>query len=449
MRLRTLLVLLLALVGASGAFAQGAVGAWSYDLINLENDEAVDSGFLVITEDGEDGFMSLDEQNLEADLTGTTLSASGDGFTYSGTFQVGGGGPPFSITGTVSGDEMTATMTLGENTFGIEAGRTDEDTMAEAFAADETLDASGVHDLFEPFDLPTPNQYRSASGRPGPEYWQQENDYTLSVSLDPSTHTATGTVVLSYTNNSPEPLDFLWFHLEQNLFTPDSRGASAGSRADGATLDAQNGYRLGTITVGGQTVEPYITDTRMRVDLPRPVEASGGTVEVTIPYSFRVPEGENTPRMGRLEVEDGTIYAMAQWYPRVAVFDDVNGWNAMPYLGQGEFYLGYGDFDVAITVPSTMTVVATGTLQNESDVFTAEQRQRLARARQSAERVYIVSPDEVATPAARPKQTGTRRGATTPRTSATSPGAPPRRSSSTAPAPRSRRTTARRTTSSS
>lgn len=402
MRLRYCLALVLALLGAPAAFAQSPVGAWAIDLI-AEGD-AVDSGFLVITEGDEDGLFTLEGQGLNADLTGTTLSTEGATFTYAGTLSVGGAGPPFSIEGTLTGDALAAAMTVGESAFEIAGERTDRAAMEEAMAEPP---AAPVKDLFEPFDLPTPNQYRSASGRPGPDYWQQEADYSISVALDPDDHMVDGEVVLTYTNNSPEALDYLWFHLEQNLFRPDSRGASAGSRADGATLDAANGYTLGTITVDGQTVEPHVTDTRMRLWLPEAVEANGGTVQVTIPYRFRVPEGENTPRMGRLEVDGGTIYSMAQWFPRVAVFDDVNGWNHMPYLGQGEFYLNYGDYEVAITVPSTMTVVATGDLRNESDVFTDAQRQRLADARRSDERVYIVTPDEVGTPAARPRQSGT------------------------------------------
>ncbi|OZC04581.1 hypothetical protein BSZ36_04240 [Rubricoccus marinus] len=274
------------------------------------------------------------------------------------------------------------------------------ETMEEAIA-EAAPPIEPVKDLFEPFQLPTPNVYRSASGRPGPQYWQQEADYKIAVSLDPSTHIVSGEVVLSYTNNSPEDLDKMWFQLEQNLFVPTSRGASAGSRADGASLDERNGYRLGTITVDGRTVTPFVDDTRMRLDLPEPLEASGGETEVRIPFSFRVPEGPGTPRMGRLDVADGTIYSMAQWYPRVTVFDDVNGWNNLPYLGSGEFYLEYGDFDLALTVPANMEVVSTGALQNPNDVYSREQRQRLERARTSSERVYIATEDEIGQPGAR------------------------------------------------
>ncbi|MDT0631149.1 M1 family metallopeptidase [Rubrivirga litoralis] len=262
--------------------------------------------------------------------------------------------------------------------------------LAQNVAFDETNDA-----LFAPLVLPTPNQYRAADGRPGPAYWQNENDYRIEAALDTTTHTVTGTVRLTYTNNSPQALDYLWMHLEQNLFAPASRGAlrtPPDSRWRGSF--PEGGYQIGTVTAGGQPVTPVVTDTRMRIDLPAPLRDNGGTVEVVVPYSFVVPE-YGADRMGRLETAAGTVYEFAQWYPRVAVYDDVHGWNPLPYLGQGEFYLGYGDFEYDVTVPSSMTVVGTGELLNEGEVYTDVQRERLARVRQSPDRVYIVEPDEV------------------------------------------------------
>ena len=278
--------------------------------------------------------------------------------------------------------------------------------LAAPLAAQEALPETNDA-LFAPLPLPTPTPYRSADGRPGPAYWQNRNDYRIEAALDPSTHTLTGTVRLTYTNNSPHALDFVWMHLEQNLFGPESRGARRtppDSRWRGSF--PEGGYRLGPVTVDGAPVVPVVDDTRMRIDLPEPLDAEGGRVEIVVPYSFVVPE-YGADRMGRLETERGTIYEMAQWYPRVAVYDDVNGWNPMPYLGQGEFYLGYGAFEYAITVPSTMTVVGTGVVQNEDEVYTEAQRERLERARRSTSRVYVVEPAEVGTAAARPRQAGT------------------------------------------
>ncbi len=254
---------------------------------------------------------------------------------------------------------------------------------------------------FAPLDLPTPNQYRSASGKPGPAYWQQEADYDIAVSLDPATNTVRGSETITYTNNSPDPLDFLWLSLEQNLFREGSRGAlttPAGTRFSGAFPGG--GIELGTIAVrqGGQPYEPetLIDDTRLRIDLAEPMAPGGSTVTIDIAWSFRVPE-RGADRMGILPVEGGAVYEIAQWFPQVLVYDDVEGWNALPYLGQGEFYLGYGDYDVAITVPSEFVVVATGEQTNPEETWDAEQLGRLAEARRSAERVYIVRPEEAGT----------------------------------------------------
>jgi len=252
---------------------------------------------------------------------------------------------------------------------------------------------------FAPLDLPTPNAYRAADGRPGPAYWQQRADYQIEVALDTTAHRITGSVTLTYTNNSPLPLTYLWFHLEQNLFGTTSRGAALtppDSRWRGTFADG--GYRLGEVAVaqGGTRYAPTptIDDTRMRIDLREPLPADGGRLTVTIPYSFVVPE-YGSDRMGRFEAARGTVYEIAQWYPRISVYDDVNGWNPLPYLGQGEFYLEYGDFDVSLTVPDNMVVVGSGALQNPEEVWSEAQRQRLARALTSETVVRVVPANEV------------------------------------------------------
>ncbi len=252
---------------------------------------------------------------------------------------------------------------------------------------------------FAPLALPAPNDYRAADGRPGPAYWQQGADYRIEAALDTAAHRVTGTVTLSYTNNSPLPLSYLWFQLEQNLFSRTSRGAELtppDARFAGAFDDG--GYRLGEVTVAQSGTRyapvPAVDDTRMRVDLREPLAANGGQLTVTIPYSFVIPE-YGADRMGRFEARRGTIYEVAQWYPRIAVYDDVNGWNALPYIGQGEFYLEYGSFDVQVTVPSNMTVVGSGALQNPDDVWTGEQRQRLEQAAASDAVVRVVPQTEV------------------------------------------------------
>ncbi len=273
-------------------------------------------------------------------------------------------------------------------------------TAAPVFAQEDTEPVVPTNAAaFAPLDLPAPNEFRSASGRPGPAYWQQRADYDIDVRLDPATYRVSGNETITYTNNSPEALDFLWLHLEQKLFAPGSRGAAltpAGSRWRGSF--AEGGLTLESVEIvhDGQTYEPKRTvdDTRMRVDLRDALAPDGGTLQLQIGWSFVVPE-YGADRMGRLDVEGGTVYEIAQWYPRVVVFDDVNGWNPLPYLGQGEFYLEYGDFDVAITVPTPYTVVATGELVNPEQVWTAEQQARLKTASTSAERVYVIAPDEL------------------------------------------------------
>jgi hypothetical protein len=373
------------------ALAQSPVGTWTIDLIPPTGGDPFDSGFLTVPADGETGRFVLLNNQIDSEVGGVTTTASGADFTVEG--QLVTLGAPFVFEGTLDGDAFEGTFGLGSNRFGIRGTRAEAGALAGYEAQQDSLRAANAPepvDLFEPFELPTPNRYRAASGRPGPDYWQQQADYDLEATLDEQTHTLTGTARLTYTNNSPEDLDYLWFHLEQNLFEADSRGRPITGRAS-SSLSEEHGYRLGTITVDGTPVAPLVTDTRMRVDLPEPVEAGGGRVEVEIPYSFVIPGSPGTPRMGRLETERGWVYSMAQWFPRVAVFDDVNGWNHQPYLGSGEFYLDYGDVEMTLSVPASHTVVATGTLLNEDEVYSRAQRERLAEARQSEEAVMIVT----------------------------------------------------------
>lgn len=252
--------------------------------------------------------------------------------------------------------------------------------------------------LFDDFTYRQGNAYRTASGKPGPEYWQNTADYNLEVELEDKTHMVTGKVTIQYTNNSPEELDFIWLYLEQNRFTESSRGTLttpvAGSRYSG---DIEGGFKLNNIlakTKTGTSSKHIISDTRMQMFLDKPLAANGGKVEISMNFSFKVPV-QGMDRMGRLEVKDGVVYAMAQWYPRVAVFDDVVGWNVEPYLGAGEFYCEYGDFDVKITAPYNHTVVCSGLLQNPNEVLTKTQRERMAEAEKSDKTVFVIKENEV------------------------------------------------------
>jgi hypothetical protein len=255
--------------------------------------------------------------------------------------------------------------------------------------------------------------FRAASGKPGVGYWQNAADYQLEVSLDDVNHVLSGKVTILYTNNSPESLEFVWLQLEQNRFKADSRGTLTtpirGNRYNG---DTDGGFEISQLTAkvgskGATSAKHLISDTRMQVWFAEPIPAKGGKATISMNFSFNVPQ-EGMDRMGRLKVEDGWIYAFAQWYPKVAVFDDVEGWNVEPYLGAGEFYLEYGDFDYKVTVPYDHIVVGSGKLMNPKDVLSKELQFRHEKAMQSDETVYLVSPEEIKNTAlTRPKQEGT------------------------------------------
>jgi hypothetical protein len=269
-------------------------------------------------------------------------------------------------------------------------------------AAQHAPEARGDTSVFRPLDLPTPNQYRSASGAPGPRYWQQRADHVIAASLDTATHTVRGTETIRYRNNSPETLRFVWLQVDQNLYRPGSKGSFQNpSDSRWGARDFVGGIDFSYVRAGGRAVQPYVDDTMMRLDLPRPL-APGESVELELGWSFPVPE-YGSDRMGRR----GQLYEIAQWFPRMAVFDDVAGWNTDPYLGQGEFYREFGDYEVAITVPAGFVVAATGVLQNPGEVLTAAQRQRLARAAGTDEQVAIITAEEAGTAATRPRSTGT------------------------------------------
>ena len=265
---------------------------------------------------------------------------------------------------------------------------------------------------FRRLTLPTPNEVRTGSGVPGPRYWQQRADYVIRASLDTASRTVRGRERITYINNSPDTLRYLWLQLDQNLFTRNSRGAAIFDRgARFGTAGAEGGFRLAKVaqpgSLAGGKATPramplnyVINGTMMRVDLARPLPPRSKQL-LDIKWSF--PFGPNANRMGIEEIDGDVIYESAQWYPRLAVYDDVRGWNTEQYYGQGEFYLEYGNFDVSLTVPSDMIVAASGVLQNPMAVLTASQRSRLARARTSDTTVVIRSKAEIGEPESRPR----------------------------------------------
>ncbi len=267
--------------------------------------------------------------------------------------------------------------------------------------------------LFSPlFYTQNGNEYRTATGEPGPAYWQNKVDYHINASLDETQKQVTATVIISYKNNSPKPLPFLWLQLDQNLFNADSRGqakmpATGRSRYGDAKSSFEGGYKIKSVKlISGATQTPaeyIIDDTRMQVRLAKPIAAKTGAIQFSIEYSYTVPQ-YGADRTGIQATKNGDIFAIAQWFPRLAVLDDVRGWNTDPYLGAGEFYCEYGDYTVNITAPASMIVAAGGELLNPQEVFTAQQLQRYNQAKQSDKTVIIRSKEEVTHTASRPSK---------------------------------------------
>ena len=255
---------------------------------------------------------------------------------------------------------------------------------------------------------------RSASGQPGAKYWQNRADYSIAAVLNDVTNEISGTETLTYTNNSPDKLAFLWLNVDQNLFKKDSRGNAViplkGSRNGAKGQDFDGGFKFKSVkivsTVNGKSVESVakyvITDTRMQIQLPQALAGNGSKIQVKFNFSFISPE-YGSDRMGILDTKNGKVFTVAQWYPRMCVYDDNLGWNTSPYLGAGEFYLEYGDFDIAITAPTKHIVVCSGELLNPTEVYTAEQLKRWAAAKASDKTVMIRSADEVTNKNSRPE----------------------------------------------
>jgi hypothetical protein len=257
------------------------------------------------------------------------------------------------------------------------------------------------HDFFtQTFNPPTGNSFRSAKGIPGPMYWQNRADYIINATLSEKDTSVTGDVTITYTNNSPDKLDYLWLQLDQNIFKSSSRGVATtkypGDYAEILSAVA-GGYKIKDVTVmyegKSYTVVPVITDTRMQIRLQKAMLARGDKISLKINFNFNIPQ-DGAGRFGRLYTKNSVVYQIAQWYPRMCVYDDVEGWNTLPYLGGGEFYCEYGDYDYSITVPSEMIVYGSGDLQNASQVLTPEQVKRLALAANSDKTVSIIGAAE-------------------------------------------------------
>jgi hypothetical protein len=268
---------------------------------------------------------------------------------------------------------------------------------------------------FEQLDteLATPNSYRTGSGAPGPNYWQQRADYVINAEVDDNTQMLTASETITYYNNAPEPLGFLWLQLDQNVFAPDNMtdktktgivkdSIPAGflGYVSGVTVsDYKGGYTIKSVKDAAGKALPYtINNTMMRVDLPAPLK-TGEKFTFSIDWSYKEYDRHIFNGRGGYEYfpEDGNyLYTFAQWFPRMCVFDDYEGWQNKQFLGQGEFALTFGNYRVKITVPSDHIVGASGTLQNEKDVLTPEQLQRFEKAKKTFDAPVLIVTEEEA-----------------------------------------------------
>src|SRR6266513_3746551 len=279
---------------------------------------------------------------------------------------------------------------------------------------------------FRALPLPAASRVRSASGAPGPDYWQQRADYVIRATLDTAGSVLQGSERIHYENHSPDTLAFVWVQIEQNIFAKNSVTYALNQPplhfAGGAVFDFTGKGFIGGITIehfrsAGRELARTAYGTMMRVELPRPL-APRGAIDFDVAWHFPVPP-YGGGRMGRIGTR---LYEIGQWYPRMVVYDDVHGWNLLPYIGAGEFYLEYGDFDVTLTLPAGFVVAATGTVQNPLAVWSVTERARLARARTSTAGMQVITKAEATAPSApRARRPGTSR----PSACATSPGPPP------------------------
>jgi hypothetical protein len=257
--------------------------------------------------------------------------------------------------------------------------------------------------------LPSPNNYRTASGAPGPNYWQQRADYNIKVRLDDAKQAVTGSETITYTNLSPDVLPYVWVQLDQNILDKNSittatevasiqnnklsfQGLDAISRTD-----FDGGFKIESVTgAGGKKLAYVINHTMMRVDLPTPLRPKQAVV-LNIAWHYNINDQLRISERSGYEFfpeDKNYLYEIAQFYPRMAVYSDNQGWQNKQFLGNGEFTLPFGDYKVSITAPADHIVGATGTLQNAAQVLSATQQKRLLQAKSAKKPVLIVSQEE-------------------------------------------------------
>lgn len=243
------------------------------------------------------------------------------------------------------------------------------------------------------------NEMRSANGAPGPDYWQNSADYLVDVTFDTTTKSISGRVTITYTNNSPDPLSNLWLQLVQNI--------------DRVTASPENsekespGFHIHSVKLAsGQPLTYLVDGTRMQIRLPEKMNGGGDKIKLTIAYHYILQQSSRGGRSGYMDTENGRLFEVSYWYPRMCVYDDLNGWNTLPFLGAGEFYLDYGDIDYSITLPEGMLVAGTGVLDNPTEVLTEKEIKQLEKARHSDKTVWVRDVQDLRQSATRTSGTG-------------------------------------------
>lgn len=256
--------------------------------------------------------------------------------------------------------------------------------------------------------LPTPNDQRTASGAPGHAYWQQRADYSIDVELDDARQRLVGKEMVTYHNASPDTLTYLWLQLDQNHFAQDSDSALTATAPSFDRMgfqalesvvnrDFDGGHKIAAVRDDkGAPLKYTVVKTMMRIDLPVPL-ASGKSFTFGVDWSYNITNQRKQGGRSGYEhfPKDGNyLYEIAQWFPRMAAYNDVSGWQHKQFLGKGEFTLEFGDYKVRITAPNDHVVASTGVLQNPLEVLTPAQRERLRQAESAAKPVLVVTADE-------------------------------------------------------
>lgn len=253
--------------------------------------------------------------------------------------------------------------------------------------------------------LPTPNEYRTGAGAPGPSYWQQKADYVIQVELNDELQQITGSETVTYHNNSPETMRYLWLQVDQNILSKNNQTSSTKTWSLDNTVDAKSissnldldnfdgGYKIKSVKSSTGSTLPYsINNTMMRIDLPQPLKA-GEKISFSVEWNFNIADRMVHGLRSGMEyfpIDGNYLYTMAQFFPRMCVFDDVEGWQNKQYLGNGEFALPFGDYKVSITVPADHIVGATGEIQNPKDVLTKTQLERFEKAKSTFDKPVII-----------------------------------------------------------